>query len=49
MPQKSNNDSKEKYHYVREGTLAFMRVIDILIKKAVFVVRGRVLEYEKDA
>ena len=36
MPQKGNHDFKEKYPYVRVGTLVAMRITDILIKDSCF-------------
>ena len=41
MPQKSNHDFKEKYHYVLEGTIEPMLIIDILTKFRFFDVRQR--------
>ena len=37
MAQKSNHDFKEKYPYVRVGTLEPMRVKDILKKNSCFI------------
>ena len=36
MPQKSNNDFKEKYLFVRAGAIEPMHIKDILTKNPVF-------------
>ena len=36
MPKKSNHDFKEKYPYVRMGTLVSMYIKDILTKTTFF-------------
>ena len=36
LPQKSNHDSKEKYHYMHVGSLEPMRIIEILPKNRFF-------------
>ena len=41
MPQKSNQDFKEKYPNVRTGILELMRIKDILTKNRFFAVRKR--------
>ena len=38
IPQKSNDDFKEKYSYIRVGTHEPMRIKDILTKKDVFAI-----------
>ena len=40
-PQTSNNDFKEKYPYVRVGTLKPIRIKDILTKTDVFTICQR--------
>ena len=45
MPQKSIHDFKEKYPYIRAGTLELVRIKDMLTKNRFFAVRS-VLEYE---
>ena len=44
MPQKGNNDFKEKYPYIRAGTGGRMRIKDILTKIDFFAVRQSFLE-----
>ena len=46
MLQKSNNDSKEIYPYVRVGTLKLMRIKDILTKNSFYLPYASGLEYE---
>ena len=41
IPNKNNHDFKEKYPYVRAGTLEPMRIKEILTKNSFFVVRQR--------
>ena len=40
MPQKRNHDFKEKYSYIRAGTLVPMRSKDIWTKNKLFYVVG---------
>ena len=46
MPQNSNNN-KEKYPYVRVGTLVPKHIKDILTKNRRFLLLRSVLRYEK--
>ena len=43
MPQKSDNDFKGKYPYVRVGTLVSMHITDILFQGRNVCTRGRSL------
>ena len=45
-PQKSKHDFKEKFHYVRVGTIEPMHTKDIMTIKPVFLPYESVLEYE---
>ena len=47
MPQESNHDFKEKYPYIRVGTLEPMHIKEILTKTSCFFFAyASVLEYE---